>query len=312
VRGPGFSAASRGSPPMPLVPLYFKKKYIDIYREGGVSRTTLHGLPRPESFSKISRGKRGTRPLSPGIPTKKGGPLLGRPPPKRGLRPHPTVTKQQQCLRTSCNQHEVNTSNTHVLYEQTAPHTTHPEGSPNRGSAPPHHPPQTVLPKNRTPPTHQTPHPRNTKPPNPGNHHPRTRGIPHPAPYHIGMPWTTSDRHQRLPKHWNKTRKQILAKANYQCEGFTPPPPSPRPAGGGAWVTDPHGHLHSPHCTGRATDVDHIIPASQGGTDDPTNLRPLSHPCHTTATCAHNTARHTAIRAAATRPTLVHPGNIKR
>lgn len=166
--------------------------------------------------------------------------------------------------------------------------------------------------KDRKPRPPNTPTPQNTRPPTGATPNPAQGVSPTQPPTIVGMPWTTSDRHQRLPKHWNKLRKQILAKANYQCEGFTPPPPSPTPAGGGAWVADPYGHLHSPHCTGRATDVDHIIPTAEGGTDDPTNLRPLSHPCHTTTTCAHNTARHTAIRAAATRPDVVHPGNIKR
>ena len=195
----------------------------------------------------------------------------------------------------------------------TQPHRVHrQEGYDPTGLRPPPPTNKRYYQKDRQPPPTKTPTPKNTTTPNRGNPQPRTRGIPHPAPYHRGMPWTTSDRHQRLPKHWNKTRKQVLAKANYQCEGFTPPPPSPRPAGGGAWVTDPYGRLHSPHCTGRATDVDHIIPTAEGGTDDPTNLRPLSHPCHTTTTCAHNTRRHTAIRAAATRPHVVHPGNIER
>ena len=187
----------------------------------------------------------------------------------------------------------------------------HKQESTQPGLRPPPTPPTNGTTK-KTGSPQQTPPPQNTKPPNTRHPPPRTPDIPHPAPYHRGMPWDTSNRHQQLPKHWSKLRKQILAKANHQCEGFTPPPPSPRPAGGGTWVTDPYGRLHSPHCTGRATDVDHIIPTAEGGTDDPTNLRPLSHPCHTTTTCAHNTARHTAIRAAATRPDVAHPGDIKR
>jgi len=43
------------------------------------------------------------------------------------------------------------------------------------------------------------------------------------------------------------------------------------------------------NCGGRgrvvaATDIDHIIPKSQGGTDDVDNLQPLCHACHTAKT----------------------------
>ena len=37
-----------------------------------------------------------------------------------------------------------------------------------------------------------------------------------------------------------------------------------------------------------ATDVDHIVPKSRGGTDDWTNLQPLCHSCHSKKTAMEN------------------------
>ncbi len=45
-------------------------------------------------------------------------------------------------------------------------------------------------------------------------------------------------------------------------------------------------------CIGHATEVDHVIPAAQGGTDAPANLQAACRPCH---------ARKTAKEAAAAR-----------
>lgn len=36
----------------------------------------------------------------------------------------------------------------------------------------------------------------------------------------------------------------------------------------------------SPDCTGVATQIDHVIPWAEGGTDDIENLRPTCLPCH--------------------------------
>lgn len=48
-----------------------------------------------------------------------------------------------------------------------------------------------------------------------------------------------------------------------------------------------------------ATDVDHITPRSQGGSDDPTNLQPLCHACHSAKTLREQGRIHPA---AASRP----------
>ncbi|WP_427847013.1 HNH endonuclease [Corynebacterium pygosceleis] len=38
--------------------------------------------------------------------------------------------------------------------------------------------------------------------------------------------------------------------------------------------------LHGPHCTTEATEVDHIKPVAEGGTNTATNLRAVCRPCH--------------------------------
>jgi 5-methylcytosine-specific restriction protein A len=35
-----------------------------------------------------------------------------------------------------------------------------------------------------------------------------------------------------------------------------------------------------------ATEVDHVLPRSEGGTDDQANLQPICHPCHVAKTVA--------------------------
>lgn len=115
------------------------------------------------------------------------------------------------------------------------------------------------------------------------------------------MPWTTSNRRQRLPTNWNKLRKQVLAKANYKCAGLDPvvtPPPSSMEGqrGGRRW--------HHPACDMRATDIDHI---NAGDDHKPSNLQALSHACHTAKTTHENAAAKARIRATATRERPPHP-----
>lgn len=115
------------------------------------------------------------------------------------------------------------------------------------------------------------------------------------------MPWTTSNRRQRLPTNWNKLRKQVLAKANYKCAGLDPdttPPPTTREAQGSAH------RWHHPACTMRATDVDHI---NAGDNHELSNLQALSHACHTAKTTHENAAAKARIRATAARERPPHP-----
>lgn len=115
------------------------------------------------------------------------------------------------------------------------------------------------------------------------------------------MPWTTSNRRQRLPTNWNKIRKQVLAKAKYKCAGLDPittPPATSRER------VDGYRRWHHPACDMRATDVDHII---AGDNHEPSNLQALSHACHTAKTARENTAAKARIRATAARERPPHP-----
>lgn len=180
------------------------------------------------------------------------------------------------------------------------------EGS--QGNRPPR---TTPPPRNRDPPTrHRLPPDTPTPEPNPAQK-PDTRTSPpttlqpphhpHPTRYPAHMPWTTSNRRQRLPTNWNKIRKQVLAKANYKCQGLDPvatPPPTSRETAGGCH------RWHHPACTMRATDVDHII---AGDNHELSNLQALSHACHTAKTTRENTAAKARMRATATREQPPHP-----
>lgn len=170
-----------------------------------------------------------------------------------------------------------------------------------------HHPPA-----RRWDPPGEQGHPLVTPNQKPNPHrkpHPETRILPtllpphHPRPtrYPAHMPWTTSNRRQRLPTNWNKIRKQVLAKANYKCAGLDPattPPPTRREAHG-------VGHRwHHPACDMHATDVDHII---AGDNHELGNLQALSHACHTAKTAHENAAAKARIRATAARERPPHP-----
>lgn len=115
------------------------------------------------------------------------------------------------------------------------------------------------------------------------------------------MPWATSNRRQRLPTNWNKLRKQVLAKANYKCQGLDPvatPPPTSTEVEGGVYP------WHHPACDMRATDVDHIV---AGDNHELSNLQALSHACHTAKTTRENAQAKARIRATATRERPAHP-----
>lgn len=72
------------------------------------------------------------------------------------------------------------------------------------------------------------------------------------------MPWSRTSRHQRgYGTHWDKTRKRILGRDKYLCQ----------PCLRASMITP-------------ASQVDHIKPKAQGGTDDEDNLQSICKSCH--------------------------------
>lgn len=79
-----------------------------------------------------------------------------------------------------------------------------------------------------------------------------------------------------LPSDWEETRVRILQRDEYRC------------------------YL----CRGFATEVDHVVPTSQGGGEDDLNLRAICRPCHRTKTGREGQA----ARIPRKRPVEAHPG----
>jgi 5-methylcytosine-specific restriction endonuclease McrA len=74
---------------------------------------------------------------------------------------------------------------------------------------------------------------------------------------------------------------------------------------------DPLCRLNLMVCTGRSTQVDHIINVAEGGTHELTNLRGVCKPCHddkTKAEAARGRARYRARRPSGKRRAEPHPG----
>ena len=83
-----------------------------------------------------------------------------------------------------------------------------------------------------------------------------------------------------LPRNWARLRAAILDRDDHLCR------------------------LRYDCCTGQATDVDHVVPACQGGSDHPTNLVAACSACH-----RRKTGREArASRVPTARPAETHPG----
>jgi 5-methylcytosine-specific restriction enzyme A len=75
------------------------------------------------------------------------------------------------------------------------------------------------------------------------------------------MTWSNTSRHARgYGTAWDKLRLRILKRDNYLCH-------CPRCQGGALRLTT-------------ASEVDHIVPKAEGGTDDQGNLRAVNSACH--------------------------------
>jgi 5-methylcytosine-specific restriction protein A len=86
------------------------------------------------------------------------------------------------------------------------------------------------------------------------------------CPDHHRSGWSRSPRTASAGRtnttHWKRQRALTLQRDSHQCA------------------------IRGPRCTVTATEVDHVVPVSRGGTDDLTNLQAACHACH-----AHKTAR---------------------
>lgn len=72
-----------------------------------------------------------------------------------------------------------------------------------------------------------------------------------------------------------------------------------------AW---PSCYLRYPGCTIRATEDDHVVPLSQGGTDDLANRRGACRSCHRAKSQREAAAGRRRTQARAQRPAERHPG----
>lgn len=95
------------------------------------------------------------------------------------------------------------------------------------------------------------------------------------------MPWTTSDRSQRLPSDWQRRRANVLRRDHHACQ------------------------IRARNCLGVAREVDHIVPNDD---DAYANLQAACTECHRDKTVneAHTAMR--TIRAHAKHRREQHPG----
>lgn len=105
------------------------------------------------------------------------------------------------------------------------------------------------------------------------------------------MAWSTSNRKATLPRGWERTQRRILARDGYRCTA----------------IRVDTGR----RCNERATDVDHIVPNFEGGSEDDSNLASLCPHHHKTKSSSEGGRAASAARArrkAASRRR--HPGII--
>lgn len=107
------------------------------------------------------------------------------------------------------------------------------------------------------------------------------------------MAWSTSNRKDSLPANWVHLRSQVLHAAGGRCE-----------------VVKRNGH----RCHDKAVAVDHIIPHSEGGSDDFSNLQAICEWHHAKKSSAEggrafqqNMAK---LRASIRREPERHPGKV--
>ena len=83
---------------------------------------------------------------------------------------------------------------------------------------------------------------------------------------------------------WKRVRREVLVRDGHECQ------------------------LRGPRCTFDADHVDHIVPVSRGGTDDPENLQAVCLTCHAGKTASE--AVHGRASRRRRRPPPVHPADV--
>jgi 5-methylcytosine-specific restriction endonuclease McrA len=97
------------------------------------------------------------------------------------------------------------------------------------------------------------------------------------------MPSQSSRRSAPLPHNWPAIRLRVLRRDGWRCQLAYPD-----------------------RCRGAASEVDHLIPATDGGTDAMSNLQAVCSPCHARKT-GKEAAAHVR-RYSRTRTDEKHPG----
>jgi 5-methylcytosine-specific restriction protein A len=95
------------------------------------------------------------------------------------------------------------------------------------------------------------------------------------------MSWDPKRRHTRADR---KTTAAVLTRAGHHCQ------------------------IRGPNCTGVGTEDDHIVPLSQGGTNNMNNRQAACHSCHTEKTQREAAAAQAAAAQRGRPPKAKHPG----
>ncbi|MFE5159165.1 HNH endonuclease [Streptomyces sp. NPDC056697] len=100
------------------------------------------------------------------------------------------------------------------------------------------------------------------------------------------MVWATSNRRASLPRNWPAIVRRIKRRDGYRC----------------TTVFETTGR-----CTQPGTDVDHIVPASLGGSNEDSNLTLLCRWCHDRKSAREGGTAAGLARVRTQRPPTTHP-----